>query len=68
MYVHLAFLFTYACKALFVMNFEFYSFILKLEECCISHLKIQAIRKVMAGRMLLMAAAKVAVVYFMPKK
>ena len=34
----------------------------------IDYLRIQAITKVMAGRILHMAAAKVAVVYFIPKK
>lgn len=33
-----------------------------------SYLIIQAIKKVMAGSILLIAAAKVAVVYFIPKK
>lgn len=33
-----------------------------------SYLRMQAKIKVMAGRMLVMATAKVAVVYFMPKK
>lgn len=36
--------------------------------CLFDYLRIQAITKVMAGRILHMAAAKVAVVYFIPKK
>lgn len=42
--------------------------ILSLRDLCFSYLRMQAIINVRAGRILVIAAAKVAVVYFIPMK
>lgn len=52
----------------FATKFERYSRQRGDTDSVFSYLRIQAIRKVMAGTTLLIAEAKVAVVYFSPKK